>query len=426
MMKRLIKFSLIPLIAMGLAAPLSAQDGDEARSLPVPVPTDAATEGDEQELNDTEFGQAVALSQTISTTTGVAMSPMLGMGVLGAWRYFETDAALRGELPWYTLPWVWGLCFGIFVLLKSKDTLGFAVPEIAKKPITVLDDIQEKASAAIVALAVVPTTVLEQFPATTPTTTGDGTLAIAPVIIPVLIIVLCVAVFFVVWLTFHAFSSIKVLSPSAIVNSTISLIKGVIVAAYAAFLAINPWIALVAALAIIIVCALIFGWAFRWNVFGFLFVKDFLTNASNDELRDGESIRGFSTRHFPGVKPRSYGRLTRDGDELVFAYSPWLIGPKLKSRIPLADLDSSVRKGILMPSVTIENAESDRPHSVVDLRMRFRNHDEAVQQRLQLDSISPNLVLSGMKASWQWLKEQVRRGSSAIADAIDTPISSST
>jgi hypothetical protein len=42
------------------------------------------------------------VAQTISLVTGVAISPLLGTGAVGAWKYFEAKTAEeRANLPWF-------------------------------------------------------------------------------------------------------------------------------------------------------------------------------------------------------------------------------------------------------------------------------------------------------------------------------------
>lgn len=383
----------------------------------LPAPDDKQVpEITEPAYNDTTFGSIAAFSHTISSTTGIAMSPLLGMGVLGAWKYYQSDDAYRNSLPWYSNPWVWGICFGFFLLLKSKDTLGAFIPEVVKKPITVLDDISDKASALIVALAVVPAAVWEELEKHRPMPSEEG-LAMAPVIFPIIAVVGAVAIFVIVWFAFNALSSIKILSPSSMINTAISVVKGAVIAVFAGLAALNPWVGLILSLSIIIFCALIFSWAFRWNVFGTLFVKDFVTGAFNKPLAPDEELKGFSTALFPGVKTRTYGRLTRDGDELVFAWKPWLVMPTRRNRIKLTEVESGARKGIFLPSVTLLNAEANRHRAVIDFRLRYRSHAEEIQSRLGLDSTQPNAVFSGFRACWEWFRDQIQRGGRDLANA---------
>jgi hypothetical protein len=409
-MKKKVRLFILPLIFLAFISPLPAEDTLQ------PIPEDAANA--EPDYNDTEFGAAVTLSHTITSTTGIAMSPLLGMGVLGAWKYYKSDGEYRNNLPWYSKPWVWGICFGIFLILKSKDTLGVWIPEVAKKPITVLDDLADKASAVIVAIAVIPSTVLDDFETLVPQTSTEAPVAMAPFILPVLVIAVSILIFGVVWIAFNALSSIKILSPSSVVNSIISVFKGLVIAVFAGLAVLNPWVGLAISLVVILVCTLIFGWAFRWNVFGTLFVKDFFTGAHNDPLKTGEDLKGFSTANFPGLKPRTYGRVTREGNELIFRWKPWLIMPARKSRIDLENTDTSCRKGIFFPSVTLRDSGTDRHRSIIDFRLRYRSHGEEIQSLLALDSMSPGLVLSGVRSAWLWLKEQVQRGGAEFARVI--------
>ena len=48
------------------------------------------------------------LSRQLTTLTGVAMSPLLGMGLLGATTYLQAPAERRAALPWHLQPWAWG------------------------------------------------------------------------------------------------------------------------------------------------------------------------------------------------------------------------------------------------------------------------------------------------------------------------------
>ena len=409
----------LPLIIVSFS-PLAAQDTN-APPLPPAEETNPGGEEKDSAYNETEFGRAVSLSQSISTTTGVSISPLLGMGALGAWQYFRTDDALRDNLPWYTSPWVWGICFGIFLLLKSTDTVGAWIPELVKKPVTVLDNLQDKASALIVALAVIPTAVLNDFRGMAPpqSSTSDSSAAMAPIVFPILIVVLSVAIFAVVWIAFHALSSIKVLSPSSLINAAISIVKGAFLAAFAFFAALNPWVGLVLSLVIILVCALFFGWAFRWNVFGVLFIKDFFTAAYNRSLKADEKLKGFSKSGFPGVKTRTYGELQRRDDALYFLWKPWLIFPRKSCRIPLSQAEGRVREGIFLPSITVKTPEMERSSAVFDFRLRYRSQTEAIEERLQLDGSEPCPVLSGIRSCWLWVTEQFRQGGGALAKAWD-------
>ncbi len=406
-------FVLLFLVATSL--PLMAQAPSPLDDFPASSPT---PNPDVETYNDTEFGTALALSQTISQSTGIAMSPLLGMGALGAWQYYKADDVDRDSLPWYSNPWVWGTCLVVFLLLKSNDTAGAWIPELVKKPITVLDSLTDKASALIVALAVIPPWVLNEFKNLQPSDSADGSVATIPFVFPVLLVVLVVSIFTVVWFAFSALSSIKVMSPSSLINSGIALVKGGFMALFVAVAALNPWIALTVSLAIIGLCVLIFGWSFRWNVFGTLFVKDFFTGAFSRPLHPREELKCFTTSHFPGVKPRTYGRITRVGDTLVFTWSPWLILPAKRATICLTGVEACARKGLLLPSITLQAEASSRHLNVIDFRLRFRSQTEEICSRLALYSVRPIPVLGSARACWNWIKEQLQQSPVPFESAI--------
>ena len=48
---------------------------------------------------------ALALAGTISTVTGIAISPLLGTGAYGAYQWIVAkDDAARAKLPWFSQP----------------------------------------------------------------------------------------------------------------------------------------------------------------------------------------------------------------------------------------------------------------------------------------------------------------------------------
>ena len=425
-MKNALRTVLLPVLLASFLAPLSAQDSGpflddspDPELTPAPAPAPAPEPAPvEPKYNNTEFGAFAALSHTVTTSTGVAMSPLLGMGVLGAWQYFQTDAHLRDQLPWYTSPWVWGICLGVFLLISSKDTIGAVIPELAKKPITILEVLQGKASALIVLLAVIPPSVLNEFSNEWIAQTGfGGTTAVSPFFWALLLIPLAIGIFIVVWIASHAFNCIKILSPSSLINSFMTMVKGFLLSVFAILAMINPWVGLVVSLLIVLVSVLIFGWAFRWNVFGMVVIKDFLTGDYQRPFQEGDRLKGFVTGNFPNVKPRTWGEVTREGDELVFSWRPWLIFPMRQNRVNVSNTETSVRKGIFLPSITLYSKEIDRHHSIIDLRPRFRKCADEVRAQLRLHTTSENFVLGGLKASWLWLKEQLRRGAGTLAGA---------
>src|SRR5271167_910813 len=47
------------------------------------------------------------ISSAVATVTGVSVSPLVGVCVLGAWEHYRTPKAQREKLPLYTRPVFW-------------------------------------------------------------------------------------------------------------------------------------------------------------------------------------------------------------------------------------------------------------------------------------------------------------------------------
>jgi hypothetical protein len=64
------------------------------------------------------------IAQNLSMITGVAISPLLGVGVVGAWQYYHTPPEQRAKLSWYSDP----LFFIPALLLVSRTAAGSSCP----------------------------------------------------------------------------------------------------------------------------------------------------------------------------------------------------------------------------------------------------------------------------------------------------------
>ena len=111
----------------------------------------------------------------------------------------------------------------------------------------------------------------------------------------------------------------------------------------------------------------------------------------------------------------------------MFSWKPFLVGPRKRRSVRISNVESSIRKGIFMPSVAVHCKEANRARSIMDLRMRYRSHDESVREVLALDGLTPNVVMTGIKAGWQWFKDQLKRGGTALTDVLEghNPVSQS-
>ena len=116
----------------------------------------AKTSSDDAQLAKTVPG-AEKVAQTISMITGVAISPLMGVGAVGAYQYFHAQTPeQKARLPWFAQPLFWvpalllvGACF-------VKDTAGTMLPSVVKKPFDVAETVEHKISGLVATGAFVP------------------------------------------------------------------------------------------------------------------------------------------------------------------------------------------------------------------------------------------------------------------------------
>src|ERR1041385_903063 len=143
-MMKLILGLLLLLLPCGVVTTAKAQTNAIAGAKPAAPPAS----------NRTSAG--LELATTLSMITGVAISPLLGVGAVGGWEYFSTPAAERAYLDWYAEPLFWIPALLLVALVGLKDILGTAAPSVLKKPFDVAELIENKISGLVAAGAFVP------------------------------------------------------------------------------------------------------------------------------------------------------------------------------------------------------------------------------------------------------------------------------
>lgn len=362
-------------------------------------------------------GKTVA--EGITEITGVAISPLLGMSVVGAWTYYRTDEALRTRLPWYCHPYVWGTGLALIALCFLKDFLGAAAPALVKKPLDFAELFEDKASALVASAAFVPLVTLamaqmQQPPEQSMSAAGMPGLAMAPVAgwldlgahTPWLSIPVAIVAFLTVWLSSHAIHVLVALSPFGIVDSGLKLFKLGLLALITGSALLHPWLGLLISLLFIAIAALIAGWSFRLTVFGTLMGRDILLNkrASAHALH---RVKGFLSRGMEGVPTRTYGWLeSSDNGPAHFVFHPWLILPERRVSLPTGS--PILCKGLLHPGIAHQDAE--KPRGSLILLPRYRGCEEEIATRFGCQEIVDSALLRGLKAVRHWLVEALSLG----------------
>ena len=172
----------------------------------------------------------VQAAHTISTVTGVAISPLMGVGAVGCYYWWKAPEDKRAGLPWFARPWFWIPALALVAIVGVKDILGTASPASLKKPFDVAEAIENKISALVAAGAFIPL-IISIFPEGSGdgawgssqdgfAAVGLGTMGNA------LLVPFALAVFVVVWMAAHAVNMLILLSPFTTVDATLAGLRG--------------------------------------------------------------------------------------------------------------------------------------------------------------------------------------------------------
>lgn len=356
---------------------------------------------------------AAPIAAAVTTVTGIAISPLLGTGAYGAYQWMMAkDDAARAALPWYAQWSFFGPALLIVGACAVKDALGAAVPPGMKKPLDVLETIENKATGLVAAGAVVPFTMSAlsgmllggKVGATEAAISADGLAMIQmgamdfSAVLNVLTVPFGLAVFAVVWMASHAINVLILLSPWGAIDAALKGMRTALLGLLTLSATINPWLGAVLSLVVIIVAWLVAGWAFRLTIFGSVFCWDFFTRRSGRFSPRENDNRMFAGGDLPGVPVRTYGRLVqRTAGGLEFFYRPWPWLPERKATVPVANAQIAIGRGLFFSTVTVQDAGT-----LFLLPPRYRGHEEILVRAYQMGG---GVREAGLRKAWSVLRE---------------------
>jgi hypothetical protein len=360
----------------------------------------AVRAADSGSAHGTKGNPAAQLSSAISQITGIAISPLLGMGGVGAYKWFtaRTDAA-KAQLPWFAQPWFWvpslllvGLCF-------AKDSLGPMVPTALKKPLDVAEVFENKISGLVATGAIVPLamTVFQSFEPARASLSDSGLAAVdfSPVL-NLLMVPIALCVYATVWVVSHAINILILISPFATVDAALKTFRTAVLGSVVGSHWLSDFFGAAWALVIVGICALLAGWAFRLLIFGNVFAWDILTFRRKRFVPEGDFAWGFLSRKVERVPVRTYGQIRPGSSGLVFEYRPFLF--LAAKSVPLVAESHFVGRGLLHPEIL--RVEGGEARDVLDLPPRYRGHEERVAAMLGLAEVRD----VGIRAAWNSLR----------------------
>jgi hypothetical protein len=369
-------------------------------------------------------GQQIASAVSIVTST--AVSPLLGVCVLGTYEYFNADKADRAKLPMYASPWFWTPVGILLVLILVKDTFGGFAPLI-KKPLDAIEVLMlNKASLIFIGFPVVFHQVAKlagldsiaqvfalllsgaETVAYAADGSGGGYVNSAWIPVTLLMLILGMIAMFAVWLVGHAVDVLILLSPFPFLDL---LLKGMRTALFALLLGsslINRSLGLVIALAVIFTCLLLMGWAFRLAVFGAILAWDLLATMVfgwRSEPNAEAGVSGFTARRMKFLAKRTYGTVVRTVDgRLEFHSRRMLVGDRRKFPLNTPG-DYLIGRGLFQPSLIRTKETGDEHEVLIRLLPRYMGSEETIRTALGISAVRDIRVPRGFKAFWNWLSD---------------------
>lgn len=352
----------------------------------------------------------VQMAQTLSQITGVAISPLMGVGVVGAIQYYRAKTEeQKAKLPWFANPKFWVPALLVVAVCFIKDTAGTVLPTAIKKPLDVVETVEHKISGLVATGAFVPFAVSLMHDAGL-TGSSFSSLGFAAldfhwaynlIMTPVAMIL-----FFVVFLASNAINILILLSPFTTVDTALKAFRTGVLATVVASAYANPWLGAAWAAIIVIISYFIAGWSFRLSHFGMEFIWDYVTFRSRRFVPDAKENKMFLSRKINDAPARTYGKLSRnDQGNLVLNYRPWLVLPQRMLVLPEGKYETG--HGLFYSEILC--VEGDSTKTMILLPPRFQGHEE---QLVKIYSLAGSREV-GLRAAWSWLKGMFGGGAAA-------------
>ncbi len=365
-----------------------------------------------------------SVTKALATVTSTAISPLLGVSVMGAWQYWKTPSTQRTQLPFFDRPYFWAPVMALLVLIFIKDTFGGFAPLI-KKPLDAVEVLLVNHASLILIVFPVVINQVARVMGLTSLRSLFAQVFSGPVVYAainaqvtgahhafsvataVLYTIVGFAITGVVWLLGHCFDVLALISPFPFVDFVLKAIRNLIFAVLLGASIISPHVGLVLCLVVIIVSFLAFGWALRLSFFGTLYAVSLLemllleTQETPDRVK---GVRAFSAG-IKNVSKRTYGKLSpREDGSLVFAYRRMLVGPEKKVVIGRAN-SFAVGRGAFHPTV-VEPIESAKKHRIAfRLLPTYRGAEEEVRAAIDAASVEDLRWSKGLASFWKFVSE---------------------
>lgn len=352
-------------------------------------------------------GESLGVSQALSQTTELAISPLLTLTAMSAWRWFKTEPAARDALSFYAQPWFWGTALALLLLVFFKEAFIARIPG-AKKPLDALQLVENKVSGliasplAVGALAAALHRSLQAVDARQVSGLvigtawaadgGPGFIALPETLTWAFAIVGALTVYLSVWMASHTINVLILLSPFGLVDNALKLLRVGLLVGVALLSRWVPMLGAAVCVVLVLLALLTAGFSWRLLRFGWSFSTGLLRSPA-DVVAAGR-VFAFSGAGV-ALPVRTAGWLSLEGDAVVFRYRRFFVLP----RAVTVHSALRVERGLLHPVLLDEQGRL-----AFRLTPRVRGEEAQVAKVLGGLRVEDLPVLRGLRSVGAWLR----------------------
>jgi hypothetical protein len=318
--------------------------------------------------------RATAVATGIAQLTGLAISPLLVLVALGWVDFANAGGSSAAALPLHASPWLLIPCSAVLALALLKKIASPAIPLPIRKLLDAAEYFEAKLSALVAAGVLLPTIV-----GTMAAATGGAAPAQAAGIASdwatfIWLVPLVLFLFAAVWISFHAVDALVVLSPFALLDGILVMVRATVLGMIAAALLVSPMLALILCVPIIVLSLLFAGWCVRLDLFALCVASDLLLRRGRTADASSVPVRAFLAARGHGAPIRTMGRAEPGDGGVRFTYRPFFVLPR-RTLVLHAERRELVR-GAIWSTMTSETRTR-----LIHLPPRFNAHADVVARR---------------------------------------------
>ena len=364
--------------------------------------------------------QGERLARELTLTTGVAVSPLLGVVLLGAGHYFTAAEADRPALPWHASPRFWGSAAVLLGLLFLKDSSKVALPKLLVAPLDALETLLEKNLSGLLALPVLASAFSTGDFAALQTLGAQATKLILPaawagetpaaaasgLLGAILGGCATLAVYAAIWVCSQAGNVLILLSPSSLLDSLLIAAKTTIAVLLLGLAGTLPGQLL--ALVLVVLALRLFPRALRLVVFGTLVSQDLvrhrLLGRPVPSPAADRPVRCFTSCRLDGLPLLTCGRLGVQDGALAFSWRPLMVGRERSVQTTIDPATCSLGRGFLSPVVCWRDTRAAARVQLFRLLPATAAHLDLVAAQLGVRGQEETSVRSRLAEGWRWCR----------------------